>query len=135
TVELTRPASRALSVHAVLHQLGRRGVTALIDGYLAHTEHLRRLVDENPRLELVSAGPWSITCLRYRPAGHEDDLDDLTARIAQEIQRRGTVFLATVRVHGRLALRVSICGHRTTKADVETLVAEILEVGEAEARR
>ncbi|MEV6243065.1 pyridoxal-dependent decarboxylase [Lentzea sp. NPDC051838] len=129
TVELTRPGDRALAVHAVLHHLGRQGVTALIDGYLRHTEHLRRLVDEEPELELAAAGPWSITCLRYRPAGYDGDLDDLTARIAAEVQRRGAAFLATVRVHGELALRVSICGHRTTKADVETLVAEILDVG------
>ncbi|GLZ27832.1 amino acid decarboxylase [Lentzea sp. NBRC 105346] len=133
TVELTRPGDRALAVHAVLHQLGKRGVTALIDGYLTHTEHLRRLVDEIPELELVAAGPWSITCLRYRPAGYDGDVEDLNARIAQEIQRRGAAFVATVRVQGELTLRVSICGHRTTKADIETLVAEILEAGRSVA--
>lgn len=129
TVELTRPGGRALTVWAVLHQLGRHGVADLLDHYLRHARLLRDLISERPDLELVTGGPWAITTFRYVPKGHIGDLDVLTARIAQRLQERGRAFLATVRVHGVLTLRASVCGHRTTKVDVETLVAEVLDIG------
>ncbi|TCO61978.1 pyridoxal phosphate-dependent decarboxylase family protein [Actinocrispum wychmicini] len=129
TLELTRPSGRALSVWAVLHQLGRQGVVDLLDHYLRHARLLRELISEHPDLHLVTGGPWAITCFRYLPQNFTGDADVLTAHIAQQLQARGKAFLATVRVHGNLTLRASVCGHRTTKADIETLLAEVLHVG------
>jgi glutamate/tyrosine decarboxylase-like PLP-dependent enzyme len=129
TLELTRPSGRALALRAVLHQLGKRGVIELFDHYLRHAQLLRELISERPELHLVTAGPWAITCFRYLPEDFAGDIDELTAQVAQRVQDRGQAFLATVRVHGRLTLRASVCGHRTTKADVETLLAEVLHVG------
>ncbi|MGW4395068.1 hypothetical protein ACWEHA_07235 [Amycolatopsis nivea] len=34
-----------------------------------------------------------------------------------------------MRVHSTLMLRASVGGHRTTKADIETLLAEVLDAG------
>jgi aromatic-L-amino-acid/L-tryptophan decarboxylase len=129
TLELTRPSGRALSVWAVLHQLGKRGVIDLLDHYLHHAQSLRDLISEHPDLHLVTSGPWAITCFRYLPHGFTGDADALTAQIAQQVQDRGKAFLATVRVRGRLTLRASVCGHRTTKADIETLFTEVLHAG------
>jgi len=129
TVELTRPGGRALKVWAVLHQLGRQGVVDLIEHYLHHARLMRALINKRPELELVTGGPWAITCFRYAPPGFAGDLDELTAEITARLQGRGNAFLATVRVHGMLTLRASICGHRTTKADVETLLSEVLDIG------
>ncbi|MFC3454076.1 pyridoxal phosphate-dependent decarboxylase family protein [Amycolatopsis speibonae] len=130
TLELTRPGGRALSVWAILHQLGRDGVRDLLEHYLSHARLLRELIRERPDLELITDGPWAITCFRYSPSSFDGDLDVLTTRIARELQDGGKTFLATVRVHGTLTLRASVCGHRTTKADVETLVAEVTRIGE-----
>lgn len=129
TVELTRPGGRALKVWAVLHQLGRQGVTELLDHYLTLTAHLRALVAEHPRLELTATGPWAITCLRYLPDDATVDLDALTAALAEELRARGNAFLGTVRIGETLALRASLCGYLTTKADVETLIAEVCVIG------
>ncbi|MFI7121305.1 pyridoxal phosphate-dependent decarboxylase family protein [Amycolatopsis sp. NPDC049868] len=129
TLELTRPGGRALSVWAVLQQLGREGVRDLIEHYLSHARLLRELVRERPDLELITEGPWAITCFRYSPRDFDGDIDGLTARIASELQDGGKAFLATVRVHGVLTLRASVCGHRTTKADIEILVTEVIRIG------
>ncbi|GLZ78097.1 L-2,4-diaminobutyrate decarboxylase [Actinorhabdospora filicis] len=126
TIELTRPAGRAFTVWAVLHQLGREGVTALLDGYLRHTALLRELIEAHPDLELVADGPWSITCFRYRTPGRGDAI---TTAIADRLRDRGRAFLATVDIDGELALRASICNYRTSEADIRTLVAEVLAIG------
>lgn len=64
-LKLTRPSGRALTVWAVLHQLGKRGVIELLDYYLRHAQLLRELISEQPDLHLVTGGPWAITCFRY----------------------------------------------------------------------
>lgn len=124
TVELTRPGGRALAVWAVLHQLGRTGVTALLDHYLTLTSLLRQAIEEHPELEPVAAGPWSVTCFRVRGAD-----DAATAATARRLQERGNVFLATVSTKDGLALRASICSHLTTTDDIDALVQEVTAIG------
>jgi len=129
TLELTRSAGRTLKVWAVLHQLGRQGVIELLEHYQRHTRLLRALIAEHPDLELITDGPWAITCFRYAPAAWPGNLDALNTDIAHRLQARGRAFLATVRVHEIVTLRASVCNYRTTKADVETLVSEVLSIG------
>lgn len=139
TIELTRPAGRALTVWAVLRHLGRTGVTELLDHYLTTNQQLRQLITDHPDLELLAGGPWSITCFRYHPAPHTvtprepADLDTLTTQIAHRLQERGNAFLATVttRLNGQhvLALRASICNYQTQHEHLHTLINEVLTIG------
>lgn len=128
TIELTRPAGRAFTVWAVLHQLGRDGVAELFGGYLRLTALLRELIDAHPDLEAVAGGPWSITCFRYR-VGDRPDADAFTAAVAARLRERGRAFLGTVEIGGRTALRASICNHRTRESDIRALVDEVVAAG------
>ncbi|WP_412538770.1 aminotransferase class V-fold PLP-dependent enzyme [Longispora sp. K20-0274] len=117
TLELTRPAGRALTTWAVLHQLGRTGVTALIDGYLNLTRQLRRQITDHPDLQLVAGGPWPVTCFTHRTTD--------SVSLARRIQDAGRAYLGTVEIGGRTTLRASICNHLTTEEDLHTLLDEI----------
>lgn len=133
TFELTRPAGRALTVWAVLHQLGRQGVSDLIDHYLRRTRLLRELVAEHRDLQLIADGPWSVTCFRYLPADpglRPPDPDTFTAELGRRLQDGGRAFLATVRIRDTLALRASVCNYQTSDDDIRTLVNEVLTIGE-----
>ncbi|MFS8198511.1 pyridoxal phosphate-dependent decarboxylase family protein [Streptomyces sp. CWNU-52B] len=131
TIELTRPGTRALGLWATLHHLGRDGVTALIEHYLALAGRLREQITAHPRLHLLAGGPWPVACFRITdPAG--DDPDALHARIAHRVQAGGRAYLATVTVHGRTVLRAALCNYRTTTDDLDLLIQEVLHAADAE---
>ncbi len=56
-------------------------------------------------------------------------LDELTQRIVDDVVRSGLAFLTTTTIHDRRALRLSICNHRTTEEDIETVFDELAKTG------
>ncbi|MFJ9373000.1 pyridoxal phosphate-dependent decarboxylase family protein [Streptomyces sp. NPDC101455] len=131
TIELTRPGTRALALWATLHHLGRDGVTALIEQYLALADQLRERINTEPRLHLLAGGPWPVACFRLTDPD-DADADALHTRIARRVQDNGRAYLATVAVHGRTVLRAALCNYRTTTDDLDLLIREVLDAADAE---
>ena len=77
-------------------------------------------------LELLAPVTLSAVCFRCRA---ETDSDSLNQKILQLVVRRGKVFLSNASIHGRFALRACVVNHRTTAADVEQVVSEVIAVG------
>ncbi len=55
---------------------------------------------------------------------------DLLLRVV----RRGRVFLSNATVHGRFALRACLVNHRSTEADVDAVVDEVLAAAASPVR-
>jgi glutamate/tyrosine decarboxylase-like PLP-dependent enzyme len=131
SLELSR-RFRALKVWVSLRYHGLNNYRLQIENDLDHAKRLAALVRESPETELLAPVPLSAVCFRYVPrAGGSDEsrLDDLNLRILRRIQRRGRVYISNATIHGKFALRACIVNHRTTAADVEAVVDEVLEVG------
>jgi glutamate/tyrosine decarboxylase-like PLP-dependent enzyme len=83
-------------------------------------------------MELLAPVPLSAVCFRYIPRGDgfkETHLDDLNLRILRDVQRSGRVYISNATIHGKFALRACMVNHRTTAADVEAVIDEVLRVG------
>ena len=78
----------------------------------------------------------SICCFRYRPAGMTDEeaIDEFNQRLLLAVVARGRTVTSSTRVDGRFAIRPCFINPRTTLADADALVDEVLEVGRALAR-
>ncbi|WP_405015651.1 pyridoxal-dependent decarboxylase [Kitasatospora sp. NBC_00070] len=131
TIELTRPGTRALALWATLQHLGRDGVTDLIEHYLRLAEELRDRITAEPRLELLAGGPWPVACFRVTDT-RSSDPDALQTRVARRVQENGRAYLATVAVRGSTALRACLCNYRTTTADLDLLLREVLHAADAD---
>ena len=70
-------------------------------------------------------------CFRLRPAGWMDEarLDVLNEDVLHGIRARGRAVTSRTRVDGRFAIRPCFVDPRTTLADVDALVDEVLTVG------
>jgi aromatic-L-amino-acid decarboxylase len=90
-----------------------------------------RRVAVEPDLELLAEPVLSICCFRYRAPGQADGtaLDDANERIVKGIWARGRSTPSTTRVGGQLAIRPCFINPRTTMADADTLIDEVLAVG------
>ena len=98
--------------------------------------YLHNLVSEHPDFEVVRDADASFYCFRYLPNGlaerqdHEVQglLDHINEEIVNAIHREGLGPVATTRVDGRVAMRLSIGSHKTL-SEVDKLFGAIARYG------
>jgi len=127
SAELSR-RFRALKLWLSLRYHGRAAFRAAIANDLKHAQLLAERVRHTPQLELMAPVELSAVCFRYRREGKsEAELDGLNRAILKRVVQRGRVFISNALLRGRFALRACIVNHRTTAADVEKVVEEVLQ--------
>jgi aromatic-L-amino-acid/L-tryptophan decarboxylase len=129
-VDFSTPA-RGLAVWAVLREIGAEGMRRRVvrhDDCARHVAERARSTDE---LELLAEPVLSICCFRFRPPDWTDEarLDALNEAVLHGIRARGRVVTSSTRIDGRLAIRPCFINPRTTLADADALVDEVLAVG------
>jgi hypothetical protein len=61
---------------------------------------------------------------------HDEELDTINERILVRLQEDSLAVPSGVRIGGKFALRVANVNHRSTKADFDDLVAQVLRLGD-----
>jgi glutamate/tyrosine decarboxylase-like PLP-dependent enzyme len=134
---------RSLKVWMTLRHYGVEGYRKLLRQGIRCAEHLDERVSASDDFERLHEPNLNIYSFRYAPTADQvaarfsmQDrervnvrLDRLNQRIADEIQARGVAFIMTTRIHGRTALRMSICSHRTTLADIDAVFRALTRIG------
>jgi glutamate/tyrosine decarboxylase-like PLP-dependent enzyme len=131
SVELSR-RFRALKLWLSLRYHGLANFRAQIENDLACAKLLASLIQKSEDLDLLAPVPLSAVCFRYVAQSaslSNSQLDELNLRILTEVLRRGRVYFSNATIGGRFALRACIVNHRTTPADVEAIVDEVVAVG------
>ncbi len=129
-VDFSTPA-RGVPVWAILREMGAAGMRARVT---RHLDCARRVADRartDADLELLIEPELSICCFRYRPIGWTDEaaLDALNERLVVQVRARGRTVTSSTRVDGRFAIRPCYINPRSTLADADALVDEVLTVG------
>jgi glutamate/tyrosine decarboxylase-like PLP-dependent enzyme len=126
---------RALKVWLGLRQAGRSGAVRMIADDVALAGELFGLAEADPELEAWTCS-LSITTFRFRPSGLAERgeaadayLDELNAALLDRLQAGGEVFVSNAVVGGRFLLRACIVNFRTTRPDLEALVAVVKRLG------
>jgi glutamate/tyrosine decarboxylase-like PLP-dependent enzyme len=135
--EMSR-AFRALKVWMVLRFFGARGLRALFSKNLGLARRLHDLVSEHPDFEVLHEPTLYLYSFRYVPiclTERRDEpevrsqLDRLNQEIVEAVQRSGLAMLMTTRIRGRVAIRMSICSHRTLDEDIDATFESIARWG------
>jgi len=134
---------RALKVWMTFRHYGVEGYRKLLRQGIRCAERLDEQVRASDEFERLHEPNLYIYSFRYAPP--EDQklaqrserdrervdarLDRLNQRIADEIQARGIAFIMTTRIRERTVLRMSICSHRTTLADIDAVFDALAQIG------
>lgn len=129
--ELSR-GFKALKVWMSLKEQGVRAFAEAMSANLAQAAYLARLISLSPYLELLAPVQSNIVNFRHRGQASLDgaQVDALNRRILIELQESGHSVPSHNRIAGRFALRVAITNHRTRAEDLESLVSEVLRLGQ-----
>lgn len=122
---------RALKVWFTLKVLGTERLGAAISRNCALARYLEGRINATPELELLAPVELNIVCFRYRA----EDSDRVNAEIAIRLQESGVVAPSTTRIGGRTAIRAAIVNHRTSRAEMDSLVEGTLAQGRALTER
>ncbi|MBK8023834.1 MAG: aminotransferase class V-fold PLP-dependent enzyme [Chloroflexi bacterium] len=126
---------KALKLWLTLQQIGTAGYCELIERDIAMARLLRTKVEAAPDLELMAAGPLSVTCFRYRPADapemDDGEIDVLNRAIPRLVQDGGETFITVTELDGRAAIRACVVNFRTQEADLDRMLAAVRAAGVA----
>ena len=129
---------RALKVWMVLRFFGARGLRELFSKNLGLTRRLHGLVSDHPDFEVLHEPTLYLYCFRYVPhdlAERQGEpevralLDRLNEEVVEAVQRSGLALLMTTRLRGRVAIRMSVCSHRTLGEDIDATFEAIARWG------
>jgi glutamate/tyrosine decarboxylase-like PLP-dependent enzyme len=112
---------RALKVWMTLSAYGSVALGGIVDDTCALAQHLATRINASNRLELLAPVKLNIVCFGITGA-----MDSQTANLVADLQEEGKFAPSTTTIGGRLAIRAAIVNHRTTVADIDALVEEIL---------
>lgn len=127
SVELSR-RFRALKLWLSLRYHGFEAFRDAIRQDLGHARRLATQIGAHPELELMAPVELSAVCFRYRGTGttSEEESNRLNAAILKRVVERGRVYLSNASLRNRFCLRACVVNHRTTDADIDSVVAEVL---------
>jgi aromatic-L-amino-acid decarboxylase len=110
---------RALKLWFAMRHYGAKGMRDRLRSHIALAQEFASWVEAEPGWEVLAPHPLSVVCFRYVRQGlTPEEVDDLNARILDEVNAGGEIFISATRLHGRLALRLAIGNEGTTRDDV-----------------
>ncbi len=132
SMELSR-RFRALKLWLSLRYHGMAAFRASIAEDLQLAQRLARRIEKESTLELLAPVELSAVCFRVRSANDQRPTtnDDLNVGIMQRVNDRGRVYISNATIRGQFALRACITNHRTTEADVDAVVEEVIAAAKA----
>jgi glutamate/tyrosine decarboxylase-like PLP-dependent enzyme len=127
SLELSR-RFRALKLWLSLRYHGQDAFRDAIRNDLAHARRLAECIVEQPELQLVAPVELSAVCFRYLGKGgmSEAELNRLNTSILKRVNERGRVYLSNATLRAKFCLRACVVNHRTTDADIDAVVPEVL---------
>ncbi len=127
--ELSR-SFRALKVWMGLKENGLAKYSALVKQNVDQAKYLKALVESHSELELMAPVPLNTVCFRYKGKDIPDPmLDELNKGLSMRLMFSGAGAASETKVKGRVALRVCITNHRTTRRDLEEFVEAAAQIG------
>jgi glutamate/tyrosine decarboxylase-like PLP-dependent enzyme len=117
--------SRGFPVYAALRELGREGLTALVDRCVDHCVDLVQGIGSLPGAEIVWRPTLNQGLVRFLapgPTATPHDHDAWTDEVIARINRGGEAMFGGVVWKDRRAMRISVVNWRTTQRDVDRTI-------------
>ena len=117
--EFSRRA-RGFAVYAALRELGRSGVSALVERCCACARLMADELERDPRATVLNDVVLNQVLVRFACDGA-----NVTDEVIDAVQREGTCWMSGTEWEGGPAMRISVCNWRTTEDDIRRSASAI----------
>ena len=127
SIDLSR-RFRALKLWLSLCYHGFAAFRESIARNLAQARRLEEALGCEPQLEVLAPVELSAVCFRHKVDGmqSDEDLNRFNLGLLKRVVERGRIYLSNASLRGKFCLRACIVNHRTTDADIDTVIPEVL---------
>jgi glutamate/tyrosine decarboxylase-like PLP-dependent enzyme len=123
--EFSRRA-RSFPVYAAIANLGRAGVTEMVDRCCDLAQHFAQLLAADAYVEVLNDVVLNQVLVRF--LADNGNHDDKTRAVIKGVQQEGTCWMSGTTWKDMAAMRISVSNWSTTKQDVEASAAAVLRV-------
>jgi len=118
---------RALKIYLSLKAYGAQAITAELAREYRLAEEFAILIEEADDFRTLAEVSLGVTAFQYQPPGMEvgEKLNRINARLVEDVQHRGRVFLSKVRVREDVGFRACFVSHRTRRAHLPVILDEV----------
>lgn len=123
--------ARGFPTYAAIRQLGRRGVSEMVDRCCELATLLTTGIGRLPGAGIVRTSPINQGLVRFldpKPGATEEDHDRRTAAVVAEICANGEAWFSDTVWKGRRAMRISVCSWRTDRDDVDRVIRAVARI-------
>lgn len=122
--------ARGFATYAALRELGRDGVTALVDRCCELAERMATRIGALPGAQMVATGinQGIVRFLDADPGATDDDHARRTDAVIAAINATGEAFFTGTTWRGMRCMRTSVSNWRTTESDIDRAVAAAAQV-------
>ncbi|KAH6951338.1 pyridoxal phosphate-dependent transferase [Fusarium avenaceum] len=125
SMELTRPASRAMKLWFTLRVIGVERIGKMIDHGFDLAERAEEELRKLPDWEIVSSASLGIITFRYAREGlTEDELEAINTGVSKSLISSNTAGVLTTKVRGKVALRICALSPQLALDDMSDIIAE-----------
>jgi len=117
--ELSRRA-RGFATWAMIRQLGREGIAAMVAGHCAIALHMAERLAAVPGIELVCPVELNQFMIRFGEA------DAATLATVRQVQEDAVAFIGSAQWRGQWVMRVSVSSAATTMAEADVTVDAVI---------
>jgi glutamate/tyrosine decarboxylase-like PLP-dependent enzyme len=128
---------RALKIWLSVKVLGLGWFRGLVDHCCRLAQLAQEILLRTPGFEILCPSQLSVVCFRKvppqwpgQPGRPDQELDQLNLALIDAVRATGRAFLASTRLHGKVALRLCFVNWRTTTADVEEVIRLLTDAGD-----
>lgn len=111
---------KAFKIWSALQTFGVEAFRSATDHTLDLARYMAELVEAEPDLALIAPVPLTAVCFQIKNASEADH-----AAVLARLNEEGTAFLNPVRLDGRHGLRACVSNFRTTRSDIDLVVARV----------
>lgn len=117
---------RGVVTYAALRSLGRDGLARIVDDCCRLAGRLVAGIGALPGAEILAPARMNQGLVRFLAA--DGDHDRRTDAVTEAIRAEGTAWFGATEWKGQRAMRISVCNHRTTDADVDETLSAVARV-------
>jgi glutamate/tyrosine decarboxylase-like PLP-dependent enzyme len=117
--------ARGFSTYAALRELGRDGISSLVERCCKHAHAIVMGIAQLEGAELLWEPTFNQGLVRFidpRPGAVQEDHDRRTDTVIDAIVNHGEAFFGGTTWRGQRAMRVSVCNWQTNESDVERAI-------------